>query len=152
LVNASFHRGTHNAYKGHVVPISTSALAPGGPTVHVPSLRQSTSGRGSRSGTTLDPLSRPRANGYTPEHQQYSAQLSRFKSAAYAKSGDVITVQVSICYKPYGKKALVELSPLADVIKDMDAHSPIPVILQIIIDLALKKLEQHERELGGPGF
>ncbi|KAK1225453.1 hypothetical protein PQX77_011602 [Marasmius sp. AFHP31] len=151
LVNASFHKDTHNTYKGHVVPISKSAMS-SGPTVLVPSSSTPSSGSSTtRPESTLNPLSRPRANGYTSEHQQYSTQLARFKSAAYAKGGDMITIQFSICYQVYGKKDLVELTKLSDVMKDVDAHLPIHAIRQVIVDLALKKLTQHEEELAGSG-
>ncbi|KAJ8077901.1 hypothetical protein PM082_002342 [Marasmius tenuissimus] len=111
----------------------------------------STTSSAVRHGIGLSPLSRPQANGYTPAHSQYAAQSSRYRSAAYAETRDLLTVAVAILYQTFRKKDLTELHKLSDVIKEFDACCSIAKICHIVVELALKKLMRHAQELA-PGL
>ncbi|THU81842.1 hypothetical protein K435DRAFT_808748 [Dendrothele bispora CBS 962.96] len=136
LVNASHHK---NTYKNNQQKVTALGPQSDGPDINI---------RSRGPGPVPHLLARPRADGYSANHVFYPAERSRFQNKAYAPSGDVVSVHVSIFHGVLGTNQMVELNALTDTFKDFDAHSSIKEIRSKVIALAAYKLQQYTQEIG----
>ncbi|EEB97428.1 hypothetical protein MPER_03256, partial [Moniliophthora perniciosa FA553] len=141
MVNASRNKATYRLYQNSVVHMGSAGTS--GVATSVPNVMlypSATSG--------VMPMSRPRADGLGPIQRPLSSNLhaqqsQRYQRMAYAPSGDLLFIKVSIAHCVVESRGnVVELSDLGDSWPNYDAHSSIDTIRRDLCAYAGEKLRK----------